>query len=50
MGIALMSALPIIGLAIEAWGLLTYAYDNWWKSEEDKAKEKALESFNEVLE
>jgi hypothetical protein len=44
-----MSALPMIGLAVEAWGLLTYAYDKWWKSPIDKAKEKALEAFNEVI-
>ena len=48
-GIAFATALPWIGVITVAFSMLQMAYDNLFKSSETKAKEKALENLNEVL-
>jgi hypothetical protein len=50
LGVALATALPWIGVITVAFSILEAVYENFLKSEVTKAKEKALDNLNTVLE
>ena len=49
-GTAFMTLLPYIGIVMLAISVLEQLYNTYWKTEAEKAKEKALEELSAVLE